>query len=57
MKQRARRNIILFRGAIGSVKTCHKKAYDHAAESARTSGVACPWWSHRRCLAAAANPA
>jgi hypothetical protein len=40
MNQSARSQIILFRGEIGSIKTCHKKAYDHAPEGARTSGVA-----------------
>ena len=40
MKARARTTIILFRVPTWGVKACHKKAYDHGAESARTFGVA-----------------
>jgi IS5 family transposase len=40
MKRRAHAAIILFRAARSGPGACHKKAYDHALESARTSGVA-----------------
>jgi hypothetical protein len=56
MNRHARSDVILFRGVLGSVKACHKKAYDHAPEGARTSGVAFRG-GRIAAASAAANPA
>jgi hypothetical protein len=40
MKKKAREEIILFLAVRHDFEHCHKKAYDHAPEGARTSGVA-----------------
>jgi hypothetical protein len=55
VSDKRRAQIILFRTSRGGGLCCHKKVYDHALESARTSGVAFLWWSRCRCLAAAAQ--